>query len=208
MTVSQREQYLYGKSVVDLGRSIWQERRRPAALAGRRPGPPAGPAVDPVAGASHGDLRQAEYYQEMLEDLRAAVDDELAHHYASSAVRETAGDASGVRRSQRIICVIEAELAAIERLIDAPSSRFPTSRIHHRNPDLAPGENQNSFARPPTSSSPPRHLLTTHDSPSPSEAVVLAVADNRALPSVSPFAGAQPIVLRRAAKDVAASVNI
>ena len=147
MTVSPRSQYLYGKSVVDLGLSIWQERPRPGTLeATRHVGGPAGAAVDPAAGASHGDLRQAEYYQEMLEDLRAAVNGELAHHCASMAARETNGDESGVRRSQRIIRVKEAELAAIDQLADALSSRFPTSRIHYRNSDPLPGEIQSNFA--------------------------------------------------------------
>ncbi|MBX9983428.1 MAG: hypothetical protein CK429_33940 [Mycobacterium sp.] len=174
MTVSQRAQYLYGKSVVDLGRSIWQERLRPGALeATRRVGASAGPALDPAPGASHGDLRQAEYYQEMLEDLRAAVNDELAHHCASLVVRETNGDASGVRRSQRIVHVKETELAAIDQLIDALSSRFPTSRIHYRNPDdPLPGEDQRSFASHQPSSSAPRELPMTLDSPVSSEATV------------------------------------
>ncbi|WP_319451217.1 MULTISPECIES: hypothetical protein [unclassified Mycobacterium] len=128
MTVSRRAQYLYGKSVVDLKPSISQERPRSRALEPtRRVGRPAGPAVDPAAGASHGDLRQAEYYQELLEDLRAAVNDELAHHYASLAARETADDASGARRAQRIIRVKETELAVIDQLADALISRFPTS---------------------------------------------------------------------------------
>jgi hypothetical protein len=126
---------------------------------------PAGAVVDPAAGASHGDLRQAEYYQEMLEELGAAVNDELAHHYASMAVRESTGDESGVRRSQRIIRVKEAELAAIDQLTDALNSRFPTSRIHHQNQDPLPGEVQSSFARHQPSSSPPRQLPMTLDSP-------------------------------------------
>jgi hypothetical protein len=174
MTVSQRAQYLYGKSVVDLGRSVWQEPLRSGALeATRRFGAPAGRALDPAAGASHGDLRQAESYQEMLEDLRAAVNDELAHHCASLAVRETNGDASGVRRSQRIIHVKETELAAIDQLIDALSSRFPTSRVHYRNlGDPLPGEDQDSFASHQPSALPPRQLPMTLDSPASSEATV------------------------------------
>jgi hypothetical protein len=161
MTVSPRTQYLYGKSVVDLERFIWQQSRAPRAM--RRVRHPAGAAVDPGTAASHGDLRQAEYYQGMLDDLRATVNDELAHHYASLAVRETNGDGSGVGRSQRIIGVKETELAAIDRLTDALSSRFPTSRIQYRGPDSMPGEVHSGLATPPTSSSPPLHLPTVPD---------------------------------------------
>ncbi|MDT5338986.1 MAG: hypothetical protein QOD90_4491 [Mycobacterium sp.] len=121
MMVSPRAQYLYGKIVVDIERSPEATR-------------PAGAAVDPGANASHGDVRQAEYYQQMLQDLRIAVEDEVSHHCASLAVHEANGDLPGVRRSQRIIRVKETELAAIYRLIDALSSRFPTSQMY--SPDL------------------------------------------------------------------------
>jgi hypothetical protein len=116
MTVSPRTQYLYARSVVDLV----ERREERGAL---------------NATASHADLRQAEYYQEMLDELRTEVKAELAHHYASLAVRETNGDAPRVGRSQRIIRVKEAELAEIDRLTDALSSRFPTSGLDGQNRD-------------------------------------------------------------------------
>jgi hypothetical protein len=76
----------------------------------------------------------------MLQDLRNGVDDELSHHYALMAVHKANGDVPGVRRSQRIILVKQTELAAISRLIDALSSRFPTSQLRSREPDPRRGE--------------------------------------------------------------------
>src|ERR1700736_877369 len=116
MTVSPRTQYLYARSVVDLV----ERRGERGAL---------------NAAASHADLRQAEYYLEMLDELRTEVKAELAHHHASLAVRETNSDAPRIRRSQRIIRVKEAELAEIDRLTDALSSRFPTSGLEGQNRD-------------------------------------------------------------------------
>jgi hypothetical protein len=121
MTVSPRTQYLYARSVVDL-----VERREER---GALDAPDVNLAALATTTASHADLRQADYYQEMLDELRTEVKAELAHHYASLAVRETNGDAPSVRRSQRIIRVKEAELAEIDRLTDALSSRFPTSGL-------------------------------------------------------------------------------
>ena len=115
MTVSPRTQYLCARSVVDLV----ERREERGAL---------------NATASHADLRQAEYYQEMLDELRTEVKAELAHHYASLAVRETNGDAPRVG-PQRIIRVKEAELAEIDQLTDALSSRFPTSGLDGQNRD-------------------------------------------------------------------------
>jgi hypothetical protein len=131
MKVSPRAQYLYGKSVVDIEQSVWCPMPQ-AVESTPRGGHLSGAAVDPGANASHGDVRQAEYYQEMLWELRAAVEDELSHHCALLAGHEANGDVAGVRRSQRIIRVKENELAAIFRLADALSSRFPTSQIDSR----------------------------------------------------------------------------
>lgn len=125
MTVSPREQYLYGRSRVEVG---FRREHHPV----RGSAPTAGELGVHVP---HADLRQAEYYQDLLEDLRSAVRDELAHHRGSLAVREARGDPTGVRRSQRIIRVKESELAAIDRLIDALRSRFPTTRTDCHQPD-------------------------------------------------------------------------
>lgn len=131
MKVPPRAQYLYGKSVVDIEQSVCCPSTQ-AREATRRGGHPGEVSVDPEANASHGDVRQAEYYQEMLRGLRAAVEDELSHHRALLAAHEASGDLPGVRRSQRIIRVKQTELAAIFRLTDALSSRFPTSQIDSR----------------------------------------------------------------------------
>src|ERR1700730_8983226 len=117
MTVSPRTHYLYARSVVDL---VERREERGALNA-----PGVNLADRATTTASHADLRQAEYYQEMLDELRTEVKAELAHHYASLAVRETNGDAPRVG-PQRIIRVKEAELAEIDRLTDALSSRFPS----------------------------------------------------------------------------------
>jgi hypothetical protein len=130
MTVSVRTQYLCGRSVVDLVEC--REDR------GALNGPDAIPADLSTSTAAHADLRQAEYYQEMLDGLRTVVNAELAHHYASLAVRETTEGAPRVGRSQRIIRVKEAELAEIDRLTAALSSRFPSSRLHAQVPDSTP----------------------------------------------------------------------
>ncbi|MBB5160184.1 hypothetical protein [Mycobacterium sp. AZCC_0083] len=78
----------------------------------------------------HADLQQAEYYQSMLDDLRARADDELAHHRASLAKREQKADLYGIKRLHRIIRAKETELATIDVLTDALSARFPTSQTY------------------------------------------------------------------------------
>ena len=128
MGVSPRAQYLTGNSVVNIESSVWPPGPR-ALEAVRRDGRLADAANDPDADASHGDVRQATYYQRVLQDLRAAAAVEVSHHYASMAGHEADGDTPGVRRCQRIIHVKETELAAIDRLTDALSSRFPTSQV-------------------------------------------------------------------------------
>jgi hypothetical protein len=82
----------------------------------------------------HADLQQAEYYQSLLDDLWAEVNEELAHHRASLAKREQHGDLFGIRRLQRIIRVKQTELTTIDRLTDALSARFPTSQTYQTGP--------------------------------------------------------------------------
>ncbi len=81
-------------------------------------------ALQPVA-AHRGDVRQAEYYVDLLDELRAAVTEDLAHQRASLAKRELDGVEFGVSRLQRAIKMKEAELATLNRLADAIGSRFP-----------------------------------------------------------------------------------
>jgi hypothetical protein len=101
-------------------------------------GGPDANSADPITSvAGHADLCQAEYYQEMLDDLRAMVNAELAHHRVSLAVCEATESVPRVRRLQRIIRVKEGELAEIDRLTAALDCRFPTSRLHARVSDLS-----------------------------------------------------------------------
>ncbi|MHA3022368.1 hypothetical protein ACXPWS_19225 [Mycobacterium sp. BMJ-28] len=76
--------------------------------------------------AHRGDVRQAEYYVDLLDELRATVAEDLAHQRASLARRELDGVAFGVSRLQRAIKIKEAELATLTRLAEALSSRFPS----------------------------------------------------------------------------------
>jgi hypothetical protein len=78
----------------------------------------------------HADLQQAEYYQSLLDGLRAEVNEELAHHRASLARREEHGDWFGISRLQRIIRMKQTELTTIDRLTDALTARFPTSQTY------------------------------------------------------------------------------
>ncbi len=82
-------------------------------------------AVQPAV-AHRGDVRQAEYYLDLLDELRVAVTEDLAHQRASLARRELDGVGFGVSRLQRAIKMKETELATLTRLAEALSSRFPT----------------------------------------------------------------------------------
>lgn len=173
MTVSPREQYLYGKTVVDMQRSVWRPSSR-ALESTRHGGHLTGAAVDPGANASHGDVRQAEYYQQMLQNLRAAVEDELSYHRALLAAHEANGDEPGVRRSQRVICVKDTELAALCQLTDALNSRFPTSQAHSRRtrPSASATPPPVAMSPSPGRSAPSAHLPLLPESPCGSESTV------------------------------------
>jgi hypothetical protein len=82
-------------------------------------------AVRPAV-AHRGDVCQAEYYLNLLDELRSAVTEDLAHQRAALAKRELDGVGFGVSRLQRAIKMKEAELATLTRLADALSYRFPT----------------------------------------------------------------------------------
>jgi hypothetical protein len=81
----------------------------------------------PPSIAHRGDVHQAEYYRGLLDELRAAVTEELAHHRAALARVEGEGTDFGVGRLRRAIKLIEAELSTLGRLADALTSRFPTA---------------------------------------------------------------------------------
>jgi len=125
MAVTQRTQYLYGKTVVD----VEPEQRQcamdsPAAAAGER-----------TKSHLHAELRQAEYYQELLEERRIELVVELAHLHASLAARPEEASASGASRTTRVIAAKETELKEIDRLTAALHARFPTSRFHSDDPE-------------------------------------------------------------------------
>lgn len=86
--------------------------------------------VDLAPHARHADLQQAEYYQILLDELRADVNEELAEHRASLARREQNGDLLGISRLQRMVRLKQTELTTINRLTDALSARFPTSQTY------------------------------------------------------------------------------
>ncbi|WP_051574879.1 hypothetical protein [Mycobacterium sp. URHB0044] len=86
--------------------------------------------VGPASHARHADLQQAEYYQNLLDEMRAEVNAELAAHRASRARREHDGDVFGISRLHRIIRLKETELVSINQLADALSIRFPTSQTY------------------------------------------------------------------------------
>jgi len=125
MAVTQRTQYLYGKTVVDI-----DNEQRPFGTNG-----PADVGVDGPKANSHTELRQAEYYQELLEELRTELLLELAHLHASLAARPDEASVSGTTRMKRVIEAKETELAEIDRLTAALHARFATSPFHGDGPE-------------------------------------------------------------------------
>lgn len=120
MVVTQRAQYLYGKTVVDVGN---EQLECVTKL-------PADASVERTNSNSHADLRQAEYYQELLEERRTELLLELAHLHASLAARPEEASVSGASRTKRVIAARDIELMEIDRLTAALHARFPTSRFH------------------------------------------------------------------------------
>ena len=125
MAVTQRAQYLYGKTVVDV------EDEQPQFATN---GPP-DVAVKRTKANSHTELRQAEYYQELLEELRTELVLELAHLRASLAARPEEASVSGASRMKRVIAAKESELTEIDQLTAALHARFPTSPFHSDDPE-------------------------------------------------------------------------
>jgi ribosomal protein L29 len=125
MAVTQRTQYLYGKTVVDI-----ENEQLPFVTNG-----PADAAVKRTKANSHTELRQAEYYQELLEELRTELVLELAHLRASLAARQEEASVSGASRMKRVIAAKESELTEIDQLTAALHARFPTSPFHSDDPE-------------------------------------------------------------------------
>jgi hypothetical protein len=125
MAVTQRTQYLYGKTVVDV-----EGEQQQLGTAG-----PVDVAVKRTKANSHTELRQAEYYQELLEELRTELVLELAHLYASLAARPEEASVSGASRMKRVIAAKETELTEIDGLTAALHARFATSPFHSDDPE-------------------------------------------------------------------------
>ena len=70
------------------------------------------------------DLRQAQYYQQLLDDMRAVAQRELEDHANSLHRRRQSGKKSSFARLNRLIGAKQAELAALDQLIDALETRF------------------------------------------------------------------------------------
>jgi hypothetical protein len=125
MAVRQRTQYLYGKTVVEI-----EDEQRPLGTNG-----PADVAVERPTANSHTELRQAEYYQDLLEELRTDLLLELAHLRASLAARPAEASVSGASRMKRVIEAKETELTEIDRLVAALHARFATLPFHADDPE-------------------------------------------------------------------------
>jgi hypothetical protein len=125
MAVTQRTQYLYGKTVVDVEHDQGQCVTNV----------PADAAVERSKGNLHAELRQAEYYLGLLDELRTELVLELAHLHASLAARPDDASASGASRQKRVVAAKEAELTEIDRLNAALHARFPTSRFLGDDPE-------------------------------------------------------------------------
>lgn len=80
--------------------------------------------VDPVLPGRNADLRQAQYYQDVLGDLRAVARRELDDHLASLERRRQIGKPSSLSRLHRLVGAKRAELAALDQLLEALSDRF------------------------------------------------------------------------------------
>lgn len=73
-----------------------------------------------------GDLRQAQYYQALLDELRTHTSLELTG-FRLALERRRKNGALNTTRLQQLIAAKQAELITLDRLIDALSERFPTS---------------------------------------------------------------------------------
>ena len=135
MAVTQRTQYLYGKTVVDV-----EHEQRQCVMTVPADAPVdrttvERTTVERTTSNSHAELRQAEYYQELLEERRAELVLELAHLHASLAARPAEASVSGASRTKRVIAARETELTEVDRLTAALHARFPTSRFHSDDPE-------------------------------------------------------------------------
>ena len=85
---------------------------------------PAGGVVGLDSYRRTADLRQAEYYRQLLEDQRAQIAHELAGHTATLAGYRHDGDLLGVRQMRRLVRAKETELKTIAHLLQGLALRF------------------------------------------------------------------------------------
>lgn len=80
--------------------------------------------VDPILPGRSADLRQAQYYQDVIGELRSMAQRELDDHLVSLERRRQSGKPSSLSRLHRLVGAKRAELAALDQLLMALSDRF------------------------------------------------------------------------------------
>jgi len=80
--------------------------------------------VDPIFPGRGADLRQAQYYQDVLGELRSVTQRELDDHLAALERRRQSGKPSSLARLHRLVGAKRAELAVLDQLLVALSDRF------------------------------------------------------------------------------------
>lgn len=81
-------------------------------------------AVDPMVPGRSADLRQAQYYQDILGELHSVAKRELDEHLAALERRKQSGKPSNLARLHRLVGAKRAELAVLDQLLVALSERF------------------------------------------------------------------------------------
>ncbi|MUM17599.1 hypothetical protein FZI91_15635 [Mycobacterium sp. CBMA271] len=75
------------------------------------------------------DLRQAQYFHDLLGEQRAVAWRELANHIASLERRQQRGKPSSHARLQRLIGAKRSEVVVLDQLMCALNDRFPISLV-------------------------------------------------------------------------------
>lgn len=80
-------------------------------------------------GASSAEVRQAEYFSQVLGRQRSEILDELEQCRVALAEHRENGDLANVTRLRRIVRAKESELNTVDRLLEGLEFRFrPTTR--------------------------------------------------------------------------------
>jgi hypothetical protein len=77
-----------------------------------------------------GDLRQAEYFRQMLDGRKAEICEQLEAELDALARFQSAGDAARAGRHRRLVKALESELRTVDRMLLAVRVRLglPTLR--------------------------------------------------------------------------------